>query len=125
VDGKRVTAWQGLKLSGKDVKDVNVSSLSKGHARDDKEQVDKRVGENTGNLDMVDGEVQNQQTEILKEEYQPLPQEGNLSQTLDIVSRISDKVIDVNDPLPVAPGVTNNTGADLEEGPGGDWEEAV
>lgn len=62
VDGKRVTAWQGLKISVKDVKDVNVFSLSKGHARDDKIQVNKRVGKNTGNLDMVAVDAQKQQT---------------------------------------------------------------
>ena len=65
VDGKRVTAWQGLRISVrdvKDVKDINVSNLSKGHAKDDKEQVNKRVGKNIGNLDMVDVDAQKQKT---------------------------------------------------------------
>lgn len=56
MDGKRVTAWQGIKLS---VKDVNVISLPKRRAKEEKIQVNKRVGKSTGNLDMVDADVQN------------------------------------------------------------------
>jgi len=58
VDRKRVTAWQWIKISVKDVKDVNVFSLPKGHAQGDDNihnniQMDIKIGKNVGNLDAI------------------------------------------------------------------------
>jgi len=52
IDGERVTVWQGIKLCVKDVKDVNVISLSKGHAgKNDDTYTGIKLGENPGNPD--------------------------------------------------------------------------
>jgi putative DNA primase/helicase len=54
LDGKRVTAWQGIKISVRDVRDVNVFSLSKGHARGDNNiHMGIKYEKNTGNPDAI------------------------------------------------------------------------
>ena len=54
VDGKRITVWQGIKLLVRDVNDVDVSSLSKGHAKeDDKARIGIKLEKNVGNPDAI------------------------------------------------------------------------
>ena len=52
VDGKRPPAWQGIKISVRDVKDVKVFPLPKGHAQGDNTlQMGIKIEKNAGNLD--------------------------------------------------------------------------
>jgi putative DNA primase/helicase len=54
VDGKRVTVWQGIRLPVMDVNDVNVSSLSKGHAKEDNNAlIGIKLEKNVGNPDAI------------------------------------------------------------------------
>ncbi len=64
---ERVTAWQGIKLCDRDVKDVSVFSLSKGH---ECEQINIKLEKNTGNPDIVDaGQDSNGHSELTDEDF--------------------------------------------------------